>query len=470
MSSLVPLGGFRGLFQIMSTEKLSFRDRPINMDAKGSRKWVYAKKPSGKWYTRRTIFSWVVLLFLIGVPWIRFNNNPLILLDIAHRKFIIFGAIFWAQDTFILALLMLSFVLFIVLFTVTFGRIWCGWACPQTIFLEMVFRKIEYLIEGDYKKRHKLDQGPWTAEKILKKTTKHIIFILLAIAMTNVFLMWFIGNEGWLQLIQEPIRENLSGFIVMLFISGIFYWIYSFFREQVCTMVCPYGRMQGVLLDSNSIIVTYDYKRGEPRGAKNTGDCIDCHQCVSVCPTGIDIRNGTQLECINCTACIDQCNKIMHVTNKPPGLIRYASEKGIKEGHASVWNARNRAYSVVLLIIFSFFIYTLISRPVIETTILRTPGLLYQVNDDNTISNVYNIKIVNKTHEEMPLEIRLLSHEGRIQMAGNSMVIKDQDRFESTFILYIPKGELTSDKTEVEFGIFKNNELIETYKVTFVSP
>ena len=454
----------------MSTEELSFRDRPINMDAKGSRKWVYAKKPSGKWYTRRTIFSWFILLFLVAVPWIKINDNPLILLDITNRKFIIFGAIFWAQDTFILALLMLSFVLFIVLFTVTFGRIWCGWACPQTIFLEMVFRKIEYLIEGDYKKQHKLNNSPWTTEKILKKTTKHIVFMVISIAMTNVFLMWFIGSDGWLKLISEPIKENLTGFIIMLVVSGVFYWIYSYFREQICTMVCPYGRMQGVLLDSNSIVVSYDYKRGEPRGAKNSGDCIDCHQCVSVCPTGIDIRNGTQLECINCTACIDQCNKIMHITNKPPGLIRYASEKGIKEGHTSVWNARNRAYSVVLLIIFSFFIYTLVSRPVIETTILRTPGLLYQENDDNTISNVYNIKIVNKTHEEMPLEIRLLSQDGKIQMAGNSMTIKDQDRFESTFILYIPREELKSDKTEVEFGIFSNDELIETYNATFVSP
>lgn len=463
------MGGFRGAFY-MSTEELSFRDRPINMDAKGSRKWVYAKKPSGKWYASRTIFSWFVLLFLVGAPWLRVNGNPFILLDIANRKFIIFGAIFWAQDTFILALLMLSFVLFIVLFTVTFGRIWCGWACPQTVFMEMVFRKIEYLIEGDYKKRHKLDLDPWTTEKILKKTTKHSAFILLSIAMTNVFLMWFIGSEHWLELIQEPIRENLSGFSVMLVVSAVFYWIYSYFREQVCTMVCPYGRMQGVLLDSNSIVVSYDYKRGEPRGAKNSGDCIDCHQCVSVCPTGIDIRNGTQLECINCTACIDQCNRIMHITKRPLGLIRYASEKGIREGQASVWNARNRAYSVVLLIIFSFFVYTLVSRPVIETTILRTPGLLYQLNDDNTISNVYNIKIVNKTHEEMPLEIRLLSHGGRIQMAGNTMIIKDQDRFESTFILYIPQEELEIDKTEVEFGIYSNNELIEMVKAAFVSP
>ncbi len=459
-----------GGFTNMSVAELSFRDRPINMNERGGRKWVYAKKPSGKWYTRRTIFSWFVLAFLVGIPFIRVNGQPLVLLDIASRKFIIFGAIFWAQDTFVLALLMLSFVLFIVLFTVTFGRLWCGWACPQTIFLEMVFRKIEFLIEGDYKKRYKLDNGPWTTEKTVKKTAKHVIFILIAIAMTNTFLLWFIGSDGWYKLISEPVKEHLTGFTIMLLISAVFYWIYSFFREQICTMVCPYGRMQGVLLDSNSIVVTYDYKRGEPRGSKSEGDCIDCHQCVSVCPTGIDIRNGTQLECINCTACIDQCNKIMHITKKPSGLIRFDSENGIKNGHKTIWNARNRAYSVVLILIFSFFVFTLATRPEIETTILRTPGLLYQENSDNTISNVYNIKIVNKTHEEIPLQIRLISQKGEIKMAGSKMEIKDQSMFESTFILYIPASELKGDKTEVEFGIFSNNKLVETYKTTFVGP
>ncbi len=455
----------------MSEKDISFRDRPINIDEKGARKWVYAKKPSGKWYTRRTIFSWFVLLFFIGAPFIRINGNPFILLDIANRKFIIFGAIFWAQDTFILAMLMLSFVIFIVLFTVTFGRIWCGWACPQTIFLEMVFRKIEYLIEGDYKKRYKLDHGSLTTEKAIKKITKHSVFILISIAMTNTFLLWFMGPEKLFELIKEPISDNISGFVIMLAISGFFYWVYSFFREQICTMVCPYGRMQGVLLDSKSIVVSYDYKRGEPRGAKQTGDCVDCRQCVSVCPTGIDIRDGIQLECINCTACIDQCNIVMNSVKKPTGLIRFDSETGIKEGHSSIWNTRNRAYSFVLLIIFSFFIYTLISRPAIETTILRTPGLLFQVNDDNnTISNVYNIKIINKTHDEMPLQIKLISHKGVIKMAGNKMLIKDQAMFASTFLLFISKDDLKSDKTKIKFGIYSNDELIETYKTTFVGP
>jgi cytochrome c oxidase accessory protein FixG len=431
---------------------------------------VYAKKPKGKWYTTRSIFSWFLLLFFIAVPFIRVNGNPFILLDIASRKFIIFGAIFWAQDTLILALLMLSFVLFIILFTVTFGRLWCGWACPQTIFLEMVFRKVEYLIEGDYRKRYKLDQAPWTLGKIGKKAAKHSIFMLISVAMTNTFLLWFIGSEKWFLLISEPQSENLASFGIMLLVSGFFYWVYSYFREQICTMVCPYGRMQGVLLDSKSIVVSYDYKRGEPRGPKTSGDCIDCFQCISVCPTAIDIRNGTQLECINCAACVDQCNSVMKATGKEPGLIRFDSEQGIQHGHKSIWNPRNRAYSVVLLILFSFFIYTLLSRPILETTILRTPGLLYQEYSDRTISNVYNLKIVNKTHDTLPLEIRLLSHEGEIKMAGTRMELEDQSLFETTFVLYIPEEDLESDKTVVEFGIYSEGELIETYKTSFVSP
>jgi cytochrome c oxidase accessory protein FixG len=454
----------------VSKSDISFRDRPINLDEKGSRKWVYAKKPKGPWYRRRTLVSWSLLIFFIAVPFIRINGNPFILLDIAARKFIIFGVIFWAQDTLILALLMLSFILFIILFTVTFGRLWCGWTCPQTIFLEMVFRKIEYLIEGDYRKRNALDRGPWTTEKILKKAFKNLIFILVSVAMTNTFLLWFIGPEKWLQLVREPIQENVSSFTIMLVVSAFFYWVYGWFREQICTMVCPYGRMQGVLLDSRSIVVSYDYKRGEPRGAKSEGDCIDCRQCISVCPTAIDIRNGTQLECINCSACIDQCNSVMKATKKEPGLIRFDSETGIREGHTSVWNARNRAYSVALLVLLSFFVYTLFTRPVIETSILRTPGLLYQENTDGSISNVYNIKILNKTHEKMPLELRLVSHEGEIRMAGSKMEINDQDRFESTFILYLHPDHLTGDKTEVVFGIFSEGELIERYKSSFIGP
>jgi cytochrome c oxidase accessory protein FixG len=454
----------------MSGKKMSFRDRPTNLDDQGNRKWVYAKQPRGKWYTLRTLTGWGLLLFFIAVPFIRINGYPLVLLDIADRKFIIFGAIFWAQDTFILALLMLSFVLFIILFTVTFGRVWCGWACPQTIFLEMVFRRIEFWIEGDYKKRRQLDASPWTLEKTWKKFAKHTMFILISIAMTNVFLMWFIGNEKLYDIIRDPIGNHLNGFLIMLVISAVFYWIYAWFREQICTMVCPYGRMQGVLLDGHSIVVSYDYKRGEPRGGNEKGDCIDCRRCLVVCPTGIDIRNGTQFECIHCTACIDECNQVMKKMDRKPNLIRYDSAIGILKGHTTVWNTRNKAYSAVLLLLTGLFIYTLATRPAIETTILRTPGLLFQENPDQTISNVYNMKIVNKTHTDRDLNLRILSHAGKIEMAGNKIFVEDQGMFQTTFILFLPRKEVSKDKMKVDFGIFEEDKLIETVSVTFVGP
>lgn len=458
----------------MSQEDISFRDRPINMDEKGRRKWVYAKKPRGKWYTRRTLFSILWLAFFIFAPIIKIGGNHFMLLDIVNRKFIIFGAVFWAQDTFIMALLMLSFVFFILLFTVTFGRIWCGWACPQTIFLEMIFRKVEFLIEGDYKKRHKLDQGPWNGTKIFKKLLKHGIFIGLSITIVNIFLMWFTGPERLWQIITDPISLHTQGFVVMLIVSAIFYWIYSFFREQICTMVCPYGRMQGVLLDKKSIIVAYDYFRGEPRlkkGEKNTGDCIDCQQCVSVCPTGIDIRNGTQLECVNCTACIDACDAVMTKVKKPTGLIRFDSIEGIEKGNKSIWNVRNKAYSVVLGILLSFFIYTLLTRPAVETAILRIPGTLSQTTEQGAITNIYDMKIVNKTFEDIPVQIKLINHKGKIKVVTpGAIVVKKEGMYESVIVVEIQPENLKHGKNELTVGIYIKGELKDSYDIGFLAP
>lgn len=453
------------------TNETSFRDRPINVDSKGRRKWIYAKKPKGKWYRNRTVFSIIWLAFFILAPIVKFGGEHFMLLDIVNRKFIIFGAIFWAQDTFIMALLMLSFVFFILLFTVTFGRIWCGWACPQTIFLEMIFRKIEIFIEGDANKRYKLDQGTWTKEKIFKKILKHGIFITVSITIVNIFLMWFTGPERLLEIITDPIADHTQGFTIMLAVSALFYWIYSFFREQICTMVCPYGRMQSVLLDKKSIVVAYDYKRGEPRGGKAEGDCIDCGQCISVCPTGIDIKNGTQLECINCTACIDACNTVMTKINKPKGLIRFDSYEGIENGHTTIWNTRNKAYSVVLLILMAFFVYTLFTRPIVETSVLRMPGTLHQTSESGMLSNIYNLRIVNKSHDVLNLELKLLSHKGEIKHTlEGDITLNNHDMYESVLILKLDPKSLKTGKNKIEIGMFSDNEAIEKIEVGFLAP
>lgn len=247
-------------------ENESFRDSLSTITKEGKRKWIYARKPSGKYYRYRTYLSWVLLLLFFGLPFIRLHDQPFIMLNFFERKFILFGAIFWPQDSYILFLMMISFMLFIILFTVIYGRIWCGWACPQTIFLEMLFRKIEYLIEGDAARQIALNQQAWNTEKFLKKISKHLIFIFLSVLIINTFIAYLVGIDKLKELILSGYSSNVTAFVVMLFFSFLFYLVFSWFREQVCIIACPYGRLQGVLLDSKSIIVSYDYKRGEKRG------------------------------------------------------------------------------------------------------------------------------------------------------------------------------------------------------------
>lgn len=456
----------------------SFRNSLSTIDRQGKREWVFPKKPSGKLHNYRLIVGWIFLAFFFVSPFIKLNGEPLLLINIIERRFILFGNIFWPQDTFIFAIMMLTILVFIVVFTVALGRIWCGWACPQTLFMEILFRKVEYLIDGDANKQRKLRAQEWDFEKIWKRTLKHLLFLLLSFLITNTLFAWVIGVEELFKFANEPIADHLSGFIALMALTGFFMFIYSWFREQVCSILCPYGRLQGVLLDSNSIIVAYDYNRGEPRGAfkksedrKTTdkGDCIDCKQCVEVCPTAIDIRNGTQLECINCTACIDACNHTMQRVGLPKGLIRFDSENSIKSGQKLKLNFRLGAYIAVLVLLMTFLVYLLFSRSDVETSILRTPGLLYQEQANDEISNLYNIKVINKRREKFPIELKLLSHEGRITMAAGDMVVNEAASTEGVFFVYMKKLGVHG-KIPIKIGVFSGEKEIEVVEVTFVAP
>jgi len=345
--------------------------------------------------------------------------------------------------------------------------------------MELIFRRIEYWIEGDAYHQKQLNKQAWNAGKIFKRSLKHLLFYGIAFIIGNFFLMYIIGSEAWKGLVTESPSQHLAGLGSMLAFSGVFYFIFSWFREQVCTIVCPYGRLQGVLLDRNSIVISYDYKRGEPRGTffkgedrvkADKGSCINCTQCVQVCPTGIDIRNGTQLECINCACCIDACNAMMDATNQPKGLIRYASEKMISEGRKMKFNARTIAYSAVLIILLGVFTYSITARSPIEATILRAPGMLYQEPEPGRISNLYNIKLVNKTNQDIPVELKVLSHEGEITIIGNSIIVKKQSLGESVFFLILNNQDVISDKTSVRFGVYSNGKLIEEITSIFVGP
>ncbi|WP_020527386.1 cytochrome c oxidase accessory protein CcoG [Flexithrix dorotheae] len=464
---------------VYEDESESFRDSIATVDKDGKRIWLYPKKPKGKFYNARTWLSILLLGILFGTPFIKIGGEPLLLLDVINRRFVIFGQIFWPQDSFLFALGLITIILFVVLFTVVYGRVFCGWICPQTIFMEMVFRKIEYWIEGDWKKQQKLDKMPWNNEKVIKKTSKQLIFFLISFLIANTFLAYFIGIEELITIVTDPPSEHLAGLFSIILFSGAFYFVFSRLREQVCTTICPYGRLQGVLLDKSSIVVAYDYVRGEKRSkwrkqedreAEGKGDCIDCKQCVHVCPTGIDIRNGTQLECVNCTACIDACDDIMLRINKPTGLIKYASEEGIANNKPFRLTARIKGYTGVLVILVGVLVTLLLSRSDVETSILRTPGMLYQEQEDNKISNLYNIKMINKTNRDIPVELKLIESKGEIKLIGNNITLEKQGKAEQALFLIFNKDDITKTKTQVEIGVYSNGELIETVSTNFLGP
>ena len=462
--------------------KESFRDRIATVDAKGKRKWVFAQKPKGKFYNIRTWVSWGFFALFFTLPFLKFSGKPLFLFNIPESKFIIFGKIFWPQDFFIFGLTMVTFIIFIVLFTAAFGRLFCGWVCPQTIFMEMLFRKVEYLIEGDAAKQKFLKNSPWTAEKIRKKTFKHFTFFLLSFIIANFFLAYIIGIDELNKIISEPVSEHMVGFLSIILFSFIFYGVYAYFREQVCTVICPYGRLQSVLLDRNSMVVAYDYKRGEPRDKYkktaaptiSSGDCIDCFQCVKVCPTGIDIRNGTQMECVGCTACIDACDKMMLAIHKPAGLIRYASENGISEGKKLRYTGRMKLYTALLLLLSGILTLLLVSRKDIDGTIIRTKGQLYQERGADSLSNLFNIKVINKTNNNIPVTLKLegdASSAGKIELVGATDIhLKQEDQASGSFFVVLPRKFVTSRKMKLKVGLYDGDKKITTLVTNFAGP
>ncbi len=451
----------------------TFRDSVATIDQKGKRKYIFPKKPKGLFYDRRTFASIVYLVIFFSLPWIKMNGEPFIMINVLKRKFIIFGQIFGPQDFFIFALAMITFVVFIILFTSIFGRIFCGWACPQTIFMEMVFRKVEYWIDGDANKQQQLKAMPWNAFKIRKRATKIIVFYLIAFIIANYFMAYLISMDEVLRYVHEGIAAHVATFIALIIFTTVFFFVYYWFREQVCIVVCPYGRLQGVLLDKNSIVVAYDYVRGEPRGKMsehNNGDCIDCKACVRVCPTGIDIRNGTQLECINCTACIDACDEIMEAIDKPKQLIRYASENNIAKKEKLKVTTRIKGYSFLLLAIASVLFIMLATRDTVDITILRTQGMIYQTLPDGYIGNLYSARMFNKTHQDIEVSLSIPTAEGSIEIIGKKPLITKESYAVITFLVKKKANLIKKRKSEVEIEVRAAGKKLSTKETTFIGP
>ncbi|MEG3657551.1 cytochrome c oxidase accessory protein CcoG [Arenibacter palladensis] len=468
----------------MAQDQDNFRDSIGTINEEGKRAWIYPKKPNGKFYEYRKYVSYVLLAFLFLAPFVKVNGNQFLMFNVLERRFNIFGFPFWPQDFHLFVISMIIGVIFIALFTVAFGRIFCGWMCPQTIFMEMVFRRIEFWIDGDRGAQIRLSKQPWNAEKIRKRALKLIVFFIISFLIANVFLAYLIGSDRLIEYITDGPLQHVSTLVSLLIFTGVFYFVFAWFREQVCIIACPYGRMQGVLLDNKSIVVAYDHKRGEAengrkkfrkgedRAALGHGDCIDCFQCVNVCPTGIDIRNGTQLECVNCTACIDECDNIMEKVNLPKGLIRYASEDNIEKKSKFKFTPRLKGYTAVLVILTGILIGMLFLRNEVEANILRLPGQLYEHKEGNIISNVYTYKLVNKTTKDIPdISFKLMSHKGTINLVRHQLfTVPAQGLAEGTLFVEINNSALEGDKNKLSIGVYSGDKLIETATARFLAP
>lgn len=443
---------------------------------KKKRRWIYAKKPEGRLFRYRQGVGYALLALLATAPFIRINGEPMLMLNILERRFVLFGNVFWPQDLHIFVFGMLILMIFVVLFTVVFGRVWCGWACPQTIFMELVFRRIEYWIEGDRPQQLKPVTPADSVLRRWRKVLKHIIFFAVSFVIANIFLSYIIGADRLWTIITDPIDRHIGGLVSMLLFTLVFYSVFAYVREIVCTTICPYGRLQGVLLDDQSLTVAYDYRRGEPRGHRKRestqpmGDCVDCGLCVQVCPTGIDIRNGLQLECVACTACIDACDAVMTKLNRPKRLIGFYTSAAVAGRSGKGRSVRAVAYTAVLAILIGVFGWLVLSRSAIEGTLLRAKGSTYQLREDGTVSNLYSLELINKSHQEIHFGLETDDSRFTIQPVNPIDVLQPGSSAQLTFFLVGRSAAIFTYKTKLGVRIVSDGKTVETLKTTFVAP
>ncbi len=398
----------------------------------GRRRWLYPTPSTGRFWRRRQALGWALIALFVALPIVRIGGKPAVLLDVVRREFTLFGFTFYPTDTFLLLLFGIAALVSIALLTALLGRVWCGWGCPQTVYLEFVYRPIERWIEGKEHVRARRDAGPWTLDKAWRKGAKWGVYVLLSVALAHVFVSYFVGWEDLLRWMTGPPAEHWGFFVLMAVTSGLVLFDFGVFREQMCTITCPYARFQSVLLDEDSMIVSYDPNRGEPRAKRSKkkiaeeqaglrppkGDCIDCFACVRTCPTGIDIRDGLQMECIACTQCIDACDAIMDATGQPRGLIRYTSEHALEGQPTRVARPRTLVYTALLLAVATMFTVALTTRGAYDVELVRATGAPFTELPDGQVANRVRVRVQNQTASATAFRIEVVEPAGATLRVG----------------------------------------------------
>ncbi len=386
----------------------TFTTPASSLKADGRRNFVHPADVSGRFTRLRNLGFLLLIGIYVALPWIEIGGQPAVFLDIQARRFFLFGLSFNAQDIWLLFFLIsgIGFSLFVL--TALFGRVFCGYACPQTVFLEGVFRKIERWIEGPRNTRMRRNAGPWNADKIARKLAKHALFVLASTLVAHIFISYFVSLPRLWTMMHHSPTEHLSAFMWILALTGVMYFNFAWFREQMCLIICPYGRLQSVMTDLDTMVIGYDSKRGEPRGkasASGAGDCVDCGRCTAVCPTGIDIRNGLQLDCIGCAACVDACDDIMVKLKRDPGLVRYDSLRGLSGRKRKFWRPRLVLYGVLGAVGLIVATFGFRSHTGFEANLLRLGSDPYLVESDGRIQNLFELHLVNKQGTPMSYEV-----------------------------------------------------------------
>lgn len=432
----------------MSVSKKPNLNSVTSINADGSHYSIHPSDVKGRWTSYRRVVAWLLIVFYLTLPWIRVGEHPLVFLDVETRNFHVFGFHFVPQDFWLMFFAVTGLGFFLFFMTALLGRLWCGWACPYTVFLDHVYRRIERWIDGDAPARRALAKAPWTAGKIFKRVLKHSLYALVATLIAHAFIAYFVSLPRLYGFMHEGPLEHVTAFGIVLFLTLVLWFCFGYFREQFCIIMCPYGRLQSALTDDETVTIGYDEKRGEPRGTKGKteGDCIDCRRCVTVCPTGIDIRNGLQLECIGCAACIDACDDIMVKVGRPKGLVRYDSQSGFAGKARRILRPRIYAYTVLgMLGLAALTLVAWLKFSSFTATISRVSGTGYSV-DTEAVRNIYLLRVKNKRDDAATMSIRLSpdSPAGyRIGEGNESFVIPAEEEVTRTCVVIAPLGSYT---------------------------